>query len=69
MTTLRWATVSRRCIQSLNQRPTSHDYTRLIDAGERAVLLDPRPLAARHTAAGTLGVMGTSAATRYWDPS
>ena len=25
VTTLRWATVSRRCIQSLNQRPTSHD--------------------------------------------
>jgi hypothetical protein len=24
VTTLHWATVSRRCIQSLNQRPTSH---------------------------------------------
>src|ERR1019366_6842261 len=46
-----------------------HDYTRLIDVGERAVLLDPRPLAACHTAAGTLGVMGTSAATRLLDPS
>src|ERR1017187_3834888 len=31
-------------------------------------MLDPRPLAACHTAAGTLCVMGTSAATRYLDP-
>src|ERR1035437_11056856 len=42
---------------------------RLVDVGERAVFLDPRPLAACHTAAGTLGVMGTSAATRFLDPS